>query len=908
MFTVLLTSPARWLSAGLLALTTGWPGLIRPLPPHTVAPDTTARPVENRFSRTVITDHLDEPMELAMTSSGRVFFIDRTGAMRQYDPATENVRKINQFPVRHDEGENIGYGLLGLMIDPNFEQNHHLYVFYTPKNEPLRHQISRFTLGPDSVDYRTEKVLLTIPIDAEPGAHTGGSLAFDSRDNLFIGVGDNTDPSQSDGFAPHDERPGRLIFDAQRSAGNTHDLRGKILRIHVEADGNVTIPDGNLFPKDGSKGRPEIYAMGCRNPYRLTVDGATLFWGEIGPDSGVDGSQGPRGYDEFNRADSPGNYGWPYFVGDNKPYHAYNFGTRVIGPLFDVNAPANHSIHNTGTTVLPPARNAMIWYPYNESAEFPVLKNGGRSAMAGAVYHYKSSLKSNVKFPAYYDGSLFVFDWMRNWIMAVFMNPQGGVQRIERIMPSTKIDKPIDMQFGPDGALYVLEYGENYGQNNPDASLVRLTFNPNNRPPVAVLSQSDSVGQPPLSVNFRGHSSYDFDGDSLTYRWTINGMDAGTHRPDMRYTFRKPGIYQAILTVADASGLRSSTASDIKVGNSQPVVQILSSDNRSFYWDNERFRYRVAVTDKEDKIISPKRVAVYVDYLAQGKDVPLVMMGHRKLLPAGPTNQGQQLIAQSDCRSCHILDKRAVGPSFVEIATRYRTERPIERLADKIILGGSGVWGPHAMSAHPQLSPRQASTMVDYILTLADGQKPARTLPMQGIISLTDHIGKKEKGMYLLSASYTDQGGKVVGPLTTRHLLTLRLPTVQAEDADGVHQARQLPSESGIGFYMGEIHHGSYLLFRSLDLTGIGSLTYRLASLDRAGTVNVHLDSPTGPLVSTVPFQPTKNWGTWTEQTTVVQRTTGLHDLYVVFSKPTTPNDNLISLDWVRFNRAGKRD
>ena len=892
----------------LALLSAGWLSITLPgnLPSsQQTAPDTASRPAENRFNRTVLIDHLDEPMELAVAPvSGLTLFADRTGALRRYDPKTTTIQKINSFPVLRDQGENIGYGFLGLAMDPNFEQNRFIYVFYTPRNEPLRHQISRFTLGADSVNYQSEKVLLTIPIDAEPGAHTGGSLAFDSRGNLFIGVGDNTDPSQSDGFAPHDERPGRLIYDARRSAGNINDLRGKILRIHPETDGSVTIPDGNLFPRDGTKGRPEIYVMGCRNPYRLTVDGTTLFWGEIGPDSGVDGPQGPRGYDEFNRADTPGNYGWPYFVGDNKPYHAYNFETKSVGSLFDVNAPVNNSIHNTGTKTLPPARPALIWYPYNTSAEFPVLKNGGRSAMAGAVYHYDPNLKSDVKFPAYYDGALFVYDWMRNWIMAVFMDKAGNFQRMERIMASTKIDKPIDMQFGPDGALMLLEYGESYGQNNPDASLVRLTFNPNNRPPVAVFSRSDSVGQPPLTVHFTGHNTYDFDGDSLTYQWAISGTRFTSNRPDVSYTFKKPGIYRATLTVTDAKRLKTSLSKIIRVGNSQPVVQIVSTRNRSFYWDNERFDYRILVTDKEDKTIDFKRFKVFFNYLPPGKDVPPLMMGHQNVAALTGQHKGQELIAQSDCRSCHMLDKRAVGPSFLEIATQYRIERPIERLAGKLIRGGSGVWGPHAMSAHPQLSVAQASTMVEYILNLAYANKAARAMPSQGTIGLTDHIGKKEDGTYLLLAAYTDQGGNVVGPLTTRTLLVLRSPKVQAEDADSVNQAKQYPSETGIGFYMGEIHTGSYLLFRQIDLSGIGSMTVKLASLNRTGTIALHLDLPTGPVVSVLSFQPTDSWLNWTEYTAPVRPTMSLHNLYVVFTQPTPPNNDLLNIDWIRFDRA----
>ena len=80
-------------------------------------------------------------------------------------------------------------------------------------------------------------------------------------------------------------------------------------------------------------------------PYRISVDPATsiVYWGEIGPDAGNDGVQGPRGYDEFNQAKKAGNYGWPYFVGDSKPYHQYDFATKKVGDLFEPNTPINNS-------------------------------------------------------------------------------------------------------------------------------------------------------------------------------------------------------------------------------------------------------------------------------------------------------------------------------------------------------------------------------------------------------------------------------------------------------------------------------------------------------------------------------------------------------------------------------------
>src|SRR5690606_14097211 len=101
-----------------------------------------------------------------------------------------------------------------------------------------------------------------IPIELEVSAHTGGSLEWDQHGNLFISTGDNTVPFASNGYAPIDTIPGRITFDAQRSAGNTNDLRGKVLRIHPEEDGSYTIPEGNLFPKGTAGTRPEIYTMG----------------------------------------------------------------------------------------------------------------------------------------------------------------------------------------------------------------------------------------------------------------------------------------------------------------------------------------------------------------------------------------------------------------------------------------------------------------------------------------------------------------------------------------------------------------------------------------------------------------------------------------------------------------------
>src|SRR6185312_2518844 len=104
----------------------------------------------------------------------------------------------------------------------------------------------------DALDLSSKKVMLEVATQRDQCCHTAGSIAFDAQGNLYLSTGDNTSP-RATGYAPIDERAGRSPWDAQKSSGNTNDLRGKIIRIHPEPDGTYTIPDGNLFPKGTPK-------------------------------------------------------------------------------------------------------------------------------------------------------------------------------------------------------------------------------------------------------------------------------------------------------------------------------------------------------------------------------------------------------------------------------------------------------------------------------------------------------------------------------------------------------------------------------------------------------------------------------------------------------------------------------
>src|SRR4030095_10324222 len=124
------------------------------------------------------------------------------------------------------------------------------------------------------------------------------------------------------------------------------------IRIRVKEDGNYEIPEGNLFSKGQAKTKPEIYIMGNRNPYRISVDPKNSFldWGEVGPDATKDSlaTRGPRGYDEINQARKAGYFGWPLFIANNYSYHAYDYSNGKSGPTFDPAKPINNARSNTG--------------------------------------------------------------------------------------------------------------------------------------------------------------------------------------------------------------------------------------------------------------------------------------------------------------------------------------------------------------------------------------------------------------------------------------------------------------------------------------------------------------------------------------------------------------------------------
>jgi glucose/arabinose dehydrogenase len=220
----------------------------------------------------IAAEGLNVPWEMDMAKDGRIFFTERPGAVRVIvdgellpDPV---IRLDEPF---HSGGEG---GLLGLELDPQFEETHYMYVYHTYEaNGEIQNRVIR--LKEDNNQATVDRFLL----DGLPGAqnHNGGRIRIGPDGYLYITAGDRYEPE---------------LAQEERSLG------GKILRIGLDG----SIPDDNPF-----QGSP-VYSLGHRNPQGLAWHPVSnqLFASE----------HGQRAHDEINQIEPGANYGWPLIEGD----------------------------------------------------------------------------------------------------------------------------------------------------------------------------------------------------------------------------------------------------------------------------------------------------------------------------------------------------------------------------------------------------------------------------------------------------------------------------------------------------------------------------------------------------------------------------------------------------------------
>lgn len=852
---------------------------------------------QSRFEKEVLVESSHDALQLEVLPNGDVVFIEFWGGVKRWNAADGSETTLGRI-ASHSKGE---VGLLGMAVAPDFLESGWIYLHYCPQEKPETLRVSRFTVEGDRIDPESERILLSWPYDSEHVFHMGGALWMDGRGDLYIGTGDNCHYSPG---LPVDMRPGREQWDAFRSAANSRDFRGKVLRIHPEPDGGYSIPEGNLFP-GGKDGLPEIFVMGVRNPFRISVDNqtGTLFIGDVGPNFIPDLGIEPKGYDEINATSVAANFGWPAFNGPNEALPLMDFDAVEVLDTFDPSAPINPSPNNTGAVFLPEAKPALIWYGNGFSETFPSLGSGGRSIMAGPVYRYAGSRTSPIRLPKALDGRLFIYEWMRNWIQAAELGEAGVA--IGPVFPDLGLRRPIDMKFGPDGALYLVEYGDLWWENK-DSQISRILYRRGNRGPKARIQADDTAGRQPLTIRFDASGSSDADGDALSFRWTVDGKTQ-RGRERFSHTFTESGSYEVGLEVRDGNGASDTVTETIQVGNARPEVSFEKPIHGTFFDWEEAIPYQVSVSDIESHEVDEDQVSVQGDYLIrrfQARDEEAFV------------HPGLALMRESTCFACHLSEAASAGPPYQDVAAKYRNETGApEQLAQKIISGGAGVWGELPMPPHPQHSIEETRQMVHWILSLTNesvqtprlgsrGNWKAPKLAAAGSWTAPPEPGegvRTEGGVLVLTASYTDAGVGDAPPLRGEASVVLHSRRKKAalyDDNSGMEYVDKVEGETGI---LGIFDDGDSIVWRDMNLRGITRLRVRAGSLaDQSGHLEIRVGSPNGPLLARM-LIPVTGDGAYEEiQAALNAPQSDLTDVCVV-ARFDEPDGQLIGLNWIEF-------
>jgi cytochrome c len=657
-----------------------------------------------------IASGLRDPMEISVAPDGDIYVIEREGRVLRVRPSTGGMFEIGTIPVtalrEADAKSNWARedGLLGITLDPAFAKNRRLYLYYSDPVK-LLNRLSRFTLKDGMIDMTSEKTLLEIPTDRRDRVcHQAGSLSFGPGGLLYLSTGDNTNPFESSGCAPIDDRKDRDHTNAMRSAGNTNDLRGKVLRIRPTENG-YEIPAGNLFPKGTPKTRPEIYVMGCRNPFRLSIDpkNSTLYWGEVGPDASKPGDRGPAGHDEVNQAKKAGNFGWPFVVADNKPYPIVDFATGKPGVMTDPAAPKNPSTSNTGLVDLPAANKAFIWYPYSASVEFPEMGSGGRNAMAGPVFYYDAGRKWNL-LDKEDDHTLLTYDWMRSTIWKAKLGKDEEFVKLEPLMKGLR--HPMDLETDADGNVWLLEYGTEWYFNKTGA-IKRLRPKATGdaaAPMVTVAAVAGAKGQYEASVP---------EGASIKW-WLTEGATERMIGSDKRITLPETKGSNLRAVVTDKGGRVSIAGISLEEKKVEPPLLVTLTGEPKSLGFGESLKFAIMNTPEPkaaDTVIRARYIA------PTGHDA------------GGPqfTADIDKLITSKQCLACHQVDKASVGPKYVDVAMKYRGRADaVAVLTAKLKSGGVGVWGQVPMPPQAAVNPDEAGTLIKAILGLGEGISESR--------------------------------------------------------------------------------------------------------------------------------------------------------------------------------------
>ena len=251
----------------------------------------------------IVTEDLENPLFLTHAGDGsaRLFVVEQPGRIRVLEghallptPFLDITKQVLSGGER---------GLLGLAFHPDYRHNGRFFINYTRKPDGAT-VVAEYHRGATAASAsQDERILLIVP-QPYPN-HNGGMVAFGPDGYLYVGLGD-----------------GGSKGDPDNRAQNPKDLLGKILRIDVDRGDPYGIPVDNPFVKQG--GRPEIYALGLRNPWRFSFDMKTgnLWVADVGQYK----------WEEIDLVARGGNYGWRVMEGTHCFHPSTHCQTTTFSP------------------------------------------------------------------------------------------------------------------------------------------------------------------------------------------------------------------------------------------------------------------------------------------------------------------------------------------------------------------------------------------------------------------------------------------------------------------------------------------------------------------------------------------------------------------------------------------------
>lgn len=447
----------------------------------------------------------DENHFLVSEKRGRIFRV-RDGVVEQ--PA------LLTLPVATESDR----GIFCVVRDPGFsEGTGFVYVLYTPFVLPRVTRVSRYFVSALGVG-EEEVVIDGLPSDS--GQHSGGGMAFGTDGKLYVATGDGGDVSMR----------------AQDPAL----LHGAILRFN--ADG--TVPDDNPFV--GVPGfRPEVFAKGFRNPWRITCDAVTgqLYVNDVGRAL----------IEEVNSVDPGANHGWPLFEGPGMT-------AGFVDP-----------IHH---------------YPH---------PGGDSAAVTGGV------LYRGAEYPLEFDGSYFFTDY-NNGLMERLVLDEAG--EVVSVLPfASGLTRPVTMNEGPDGAIYYAAFYDG------EIFRIGYVGSANRRPTLAVTFSPDSDVAPfDLVFDTSGSRDPDGDPLTFTYKFDTAEVFSTSDTTFVRH-MTDPRVHEIRVIVADGRGGSDRVTVHVDAENDPPVPVITAPATGTPYSGGELFSFAGFATDPEDGPLPPEALS-----------------------------------------------------------------------------------------------------------------------------------------------------------------------------------------------------------------------------------------------------------------------------------------------------------